>query len=799
MSADGGVSIKVNVTADQANKELDKLGRRIESIEAKIEKAGSMRSPLAEQAEKLSVELDKANAKLYEMQQAASGQYSAQQLAEQKEIVRSLSAQYNSVQSQVEKYDRQIKNANYDLDAAKEEYGDLARQISKTSDFQERLTASIEKMKSRMERIAKRMGSMFSRALVFNVISRGLRSLTDWVGKTIKQNDAASEAIARLKGALLTLAQPILNVVIPAFTSLVNVLARIVSSIAEFVSILFGTSFASSKEAAKGLNEEQKALDGVGSAAKSAEKSLAGFDEINKLTASNASGGGGGAASGIAADFDSLSSALPKWLANLAKALHDFAGDVAIKIKKLKFSWDSGDILKDKDAWIVVLSAILGAIIGTSFGGLSGGVIGLLLGLAIGITTATWTDELENPERAKSLAMIALTALIGASLGKLFGGFSGGVIGLLLGAAIGLIAVEFTEGKFDKWTASDTFHTVMSGILGAATGAAFGGFKGAVLGLMLGVTLSVLSVAFEDELKNAGLSKEGFYQLMEILLGTIIGVKIFHGISGGVFGLLMGVTITLAEIAFDEDVSESSRYAAEAGLRVLLTTLIFSLIGAAFGFGPVGAIVGGVIGFGLGVLIQLVKVSFDDSVSEAARNKAAGILKTCLSGLIGAVIGLGIGGVFGGIVGGIVGIGLGLAIHWTDITYDELPKRSGFGGGRASTYSASSGISPYLAPVMPPVSAAQLPRLASGAVIPPNSEFLAVLGDQKSGTNIETPLSTMVQAFKQAMAETGGMGGRNITVVMQVDKREFARAVYTANNDETQRVGVRLAGVNPRS
>lgn len=58
-----------------------------------------------------------------------------------------------------------------------------------------------------------------------------------------------------------------------------------------------------------------------------------------------------------------------------------------------------------------------------------------------------------------------------------------------------------------------------------------------------------------------------------------------------------------------------------------------------------------------------------------------------------------------------------------------------------------------------------------------------------------TPLATMVQAFKQAMAETGGMGGRNITVVMQVDKREFARAVYTANNDETQRVGVRLAGV----
>lgn len=36
-------------------------------------------------------------------------------------------------------------------------------------------------------------------------------------------------------------------------------------------------------------------------------------------------------------------------------------------------------------------------------------------------------------------------------------------------------------------------------------------------------------------------------------------------------------------------------------------------------------------------------------------------------------------------------------------------------------------------------SAPQIPKLATGAVIPPNNEFLAVLGDQKSGYNIETP------------------------------------------------------------
>ena len=95
---------------------------------------------------------------------------------------------------------------------------------------------------------------------------------------------------------------------------------------------------------------------------------------------------------------------------------------------------------------------------------------------------------------------------------------------------------------------------------------------------------------------------------------------------------------------------------------------------------------------------------------------------------------------------------------------------------------------------IPPVSRVALPRLASGAVIPPNREFLAVLGDQKSGTNIETPLETMVQAFRQAMNESGG-GGRPQTIILQINGREFARAVYKANNDETQRVGVKLAGV----
>jgi phage-related protein len=52
---------------------------------------------------------------------------------------------------------------------------------------------------------------------------------------------------------------------------------------------------------------------------------------------------------------------------------------------------------------------------------------------------------------------------------------------------------------------------------------------------------------------------------------------------------------------------------------------------------------------------------------------------------------------------------------------------------------------------LPTVTAPQIPYLAQGAVIPPNKEFMAVLGDQKHGTNIEAPLSTIQEAVATVM------------------------------------------------
>ena len=85
-----------------------------------------------------------------------------------------------------------------------------------------------------------------------------------------------------------------------------------------------------------------------------------------------------------------------------------------------------------------------------------------------------------------------------------------------------------------------------------------------------------------------------------------------------------------------------------------------------------------------------------------------------------------------------------------------------------------------------------IPRLAQGAVIPPNREFLAVLGDQKHGTNIEAPLQTIVDAFNIALQGNANYGGGNTEVVLEIDGREFGRAVVEQGNRENRRIGTRL-------
>ena len=85
-----------------------------------------------------------------------------------------------------------------------------------------------------------------------------------------------------------------------------------------------------------------------------------------------------------------------------------------------------------------------------------------------------------------------------------------------------------------------------------------------------------------------------------------------------------------------------------------------------------------------------------------------------------------------------------------------------------------------------------IPRLAQGAVIPPNREFLAVLGDQKQGTNIEAPLQTIVDAFNIALQGNANYANGKTEVVLEIDGRELGRAVVEQGDRENRRIGTRL-------
>ena len=91
------------------------------------------------------------------------------------------------------------------------------------------------------------------------------------------------------------------------------------------------------------------------------------------------------------------------------------------------------------------------------------------------------------------------------------------------------------------------------------------------------------------------------------------------------------------------------------------------------------------------------------------------------------------------------------------------------------------------------VSAPQIPTLATGALVPPNNPFLAVLGDNKRETEIVAPYSTIKQAASEAIAERGGGSGMAVADIY-LDGAKVGRGIFPYLENERVRVGARLVG-----
>lgn len=95
---------------------------------------------------------------------------------------------------------------------------------------------------------------------------------------------------------------------------------------------------------------------------------------------------------------------------------------------------------------------------------------------------------------------------------------------------------------------------------------------------------------------------------------------------------------------------------------------------------------------------------------------------------------------------------------------------------------------------VPDISTFEVPALAQGAVIPPNREFLAVLGDQGNGKNLEAPEGLLRQLFREEMGDTAELLRAILEAVkaghvILVDGVAFGRTAIKTINDSNAAAG----------
>ncbi|MDR3914791.1 MAG: hypothetical protein Q3X57_05920 [Oscillospiraceae bacterium] len=708
-NADGSVIFSCDLDSTKAQKKLSKLRDEISELNSKLEKetgnkmnlekqldaASQAAKATEERVKMLRKEVERLNDREWIQKQGfTQNEYQTQvldrraaaeaELKQQEALLHTQTKEVKTLSAAYEETTANIDSMTVKLDKAKVAAGEMIANVEQERKEREAENSALAKAGQYAARFRDQVKSLARSMLVFSVITAALMALRKQIKAAIATSAEASDAFARLKGALLTLAAPLMDVLIPALTWLMNLLAAIVSEIVTIISILSGKSKKSMEASGKNLYKEAAAIDATGKAAKEATEALAAFDEINKLSTTTSVGGGGGA-SAIAPDFDFDEGPMMEKLDKVFQKINDIfktiRAGLEIVVDDLKWSFDKKVIPKSKATWLTVLTALLGATFGAAFGGITGGVIGLSLGVLlglylVGLDPETWKTEMD----AEDAWIVVITALLGALLGSVFLGITGGVAGFSLGAILGLYLTGFAEGDEEHGGKSQLLSeliVVLCALLGAVIGSIVTPGVGTVVGMGLGLILglSIYSVRKDP--------KKGTQRLVSI------GRSVLLGLLAGVLGVgLAALGIVSAGTAF----------------------IISAAIGLALKF-------------------------FVDSVDDSKVRKAT-------SGFTGTRVST------------------------------KAPTRS----RRAAAQSLDGNAPVYN----------EIPALASGAVIPPNRKFLAVLGDQKSGTNVEAPLSTIKQAVMEALAQDSR---EPINVNLVVDGKTLARVVVPNINNMTRAAG----------
>jgi hypothetical protein len=716
VAADGSIVIETDLDDKQAQKELNNLGRKIDSLQNKLMQKQGKQNILAEEARQIGIEYDNARRKLEEMQSGRTF-YTSDHIKQQQTDVSALEKEWDKVRQAADKLQTEIYDGTQELGRMKTKAGELYQQIGKAGSESGAMAHAMDRMQKSANRFSLRLREVVRSALIFTVISQGLASLRNWLGKVIQSNADASAAIARLKGALLTLAQPLLDVVIPAFITLVNILTQIVSVVAQLISMLFGKTITQSKEAAEGLNSETKALEGVGAAAEEASGSLAGFDEINTISTQKNAGGGGVGASTMEPDFG--------FDANMGE----------------------GQLQNILDLIKAIGSALLAWKIGKSLGLSLKNILLLFLAIYSAATFlenlfSAWTGGVTLSNTLGMIASALATALfLFLALGKTLGPIAAGISLIVTGLA--MLVTGFHDAMENGWNFENLLLSI-AGILAAGLGIAI--LTGSWIPLLVAGIASLL-LAFTVATGHGEELLNGIRQILQGFLDFFTGI-----FTGDIELAISGV-----EQIFD-------------GLGTAIGAVFDGLIDTILSFlNWLDEKTGGV----LSPLLNFIKDLFSSvfgSVKDTVLNVIEA-MKTIFTGIVQFVSGVftqdwdmaweGVKNIFKGVWNGIVSIiesAINLIVRGVNKLLDGLQAFTSFELPEWLGGYSFGGIN---IPRIPKVS---IPRLAAGAVIPPNREFMAVLGDQTRGTNIEAPESLIRKIVRE---ESGNMNTELLQAILE--------------------------------
>lgn len=709
--SDGTITFNTELDNTALEKQYQEAVKKVKKLEDELKKQSDKQAPLEREFEEASEAVDQLRYKLQDMKnelahlrdikggkikvgdtvadQMASIENAIDQIPAMEQRVKETTAEYNKQVSAVDRLSEKLgdqdavhEQIESKLNEAKTNAGQLAEKL-KQADKEARgfgktvsgkVGKSIEDVGLRMQRVFRRIGRLIERVLVFSVITAGLRQLRSWFSEVISQNEEATKAIASLKGSFQALAMPILQIVLPAFTKFVNILAVAVGYLARGVNAIFGTTIEKSIEAAKKMNASQKEtaknITNTGKAAKAASRYLAGFDELQLQSSGETSSSSAGSDLG---DLDASNTQGINW---------DAFNEKLIDEKLQKIMW-------------ILAGALLavGAILCFSGINIPLGITLMAIGalMMYGLYKENWNSMSDRLKKAITTALV-ITGIALIVLGAILA-FSGvsipiGIGMIAAGAAlmIAAAAVNWNSMSEPMKKAITEIITVV-GIVAVALGCILA-FSGA--NIPVGIALIALGAA--SLVAAAALNWNTLGPILKENMAQLLSIV-------GVAALVIGILLCLTGVGVP------------FGIALILIG-VSSLVGAVslnwnFFKDRLSEIWDGIKAFWNEHIRPVFTVQW---WADKAKAIAEGLKSGIKAGINGA-IGL-----------------LNTFIGWVN---DKLHlKWDSFSIGGKEIIPAVD----YQLFKLP-----EIPKLARGAVIPPNREFAAVLGDQTSGTNIEAP------------------------------------------------------------